>query len=289
MKDNTFLHGLRKFSLINPVDFLKNKSKPPASYSSQYTCLTVVISFVSFNSKKNKDSLNSHWCWRLQILKQLRFVSFSPLHQIFLFCSVQGLLWFTLLIFQISGLWLSNTYDCRAPKSLSPASLSKKMGRAQSCVCELEPQKQWAPRHRVSAASVFLKNRRSLLGSTSHPSQTNEAPPPPPPPRASKWDWSAFFETRHRTLGFWIWRKVPLAMETQCTSPPPLPLPPSAFHPPLEWCGGDKKNKKKGDPVEFFNFINIHSFIVNPGSKFSTVLLDGCSPLSLRAASEIEF
>lgn len=42
-------------------------------------------------------------------------------------------------------------------------------------------------------------------------------------------------------------------------------------------------------PGGVFNFINIHSFIVNPGSKFSTVLLDGCSPLSPRGLSEMEF
>ena len=61
-----------------------------------------------------------------------------------------------------------------------------------------------------------LKNWHSHLGSTSHPSQTNEAP------SASKWDWSPF-ETRHRTLGFWILRKVPLSMETRVYACPPPP------------------------------------------------------------------
>lgn len=67
-----------------------------------------------------------------------------------------------------------------------------------------------------------------------------------------------------------------LSMETQRR--PALPH----ISKPLEACGN------KG-PGWVFNFINIHSFIVNPGSKSSTVLLDGCSPLSPWAVSEIEF
>lgn len=116
-----------------------------------------------------------------------------------------------------------------------------------------------------------LKNWPSHLGSTSHLSQTNEAP------RASKWDWSPF-ESRLWARGSWILRAAP-------RSPwkPSTPRPPSGSsqpsHPPLEWCG----------PGGVFNFINIHSFIVNPGSKFSTVLPGGCSPLSPPGVSEMEF
>lgn len=88
-----------------------------------------------------------------------------------------------------------------------------------------------------------LKNWHSHLGSTSHPSQTNEVS------SASKWDWSPF-ETRRRTLGFWILRKVPLSMETLCG----LTLHPPS-HPPLEWC-------RNRDPVRtfFFFFPQLHQY-----------------------------
>lgn len=160
--------------------------------------------------------------------------------------------------------------------NLYPERASPKWAGFNHVSANLSPPKTMNAEPPSVSCKWVLKNWHSHLGSTSHPSQTNEAP------SASKWDWSPF-ETRHRTLGFWILRKVPLAMETQYkpTRPAsPRPSPPS--HPPLEWC-------RKRDPAEFSNFINIHSFIVNPGSKFSTVLLDGCSPLSPWGVSEIEF
>lgn len=134
-------------------------------------------------------------------------------------------------------------------------------------------QKQTTPRAEPLGVNCkwVLKNWPSHLGSTSHLSQTNEAP------RASKWDWSPF-ESRQWTPPFWILRAAPHSPWKPSVSPSPTAIIPSStgvMWPPR--------------PGGVFNFINIHSFIVNPGSKFSTVLPDGYSPLSPPRVSEMEF
>ncbi len=104
-----------------------------------------------------------------------------------------------------------------------------------------------SPKKTVNAEALsvnckwVLKNWHSHLGSTSHPSQTNEAP------SASKWDWSPF-ETRHRTLRFWIWRKVPLAMETHEPALPP--------HPILHW--RDVEKRGPGGVFQLHQYSLIH-------------------------------
>lgn len=118
-------------------------------------------------------------------------------------CSACGFSWVTNLTSKCSGLYPEQGFQW--------------VGRIQSCVCELEPQKTMNAEAPGVNCKWVLKNWHSHLGSTSHPSQTNEAP------SASKWDWSPF-ETRHRTLGFWILRKVPLSMETRHKPAlPPIP------------------------------------------------------------------
>lgn len=84
-----------------------------------------------------------------------------------------------------------------------------------------------------------LKNWHSHVDSTTHPSQTNEAP------TASKWDWSPF-ETRLRTVGFWILRKVPVSVNTQCRSPPTHPPPP-----PTPILPTGVESRKKGTRLSF--------------------------------------
>lgn len=73
-----------------------------------------------------------------------------------------------------------------------------------------------------------LKNWPSHLGSTSHLSQTNEAP------CASKWDWSPF-KSRHWTPGFWILRAAPRSPWKPSISPPHPSPTHSPHHPILHW------------------------------------------------------
>lgn len=71
-----------------------------------------------------------------------------------LFCSV--LFKFNFLIYAILGLGrVTNITSKRS--DLYPEQAFQQAGRIQSCVCELEPQKHWMQRHRVSAASGFWR------------------------------------------------------------------------------------------------------------------------------------
>ena len=130
----------------------------------------------------------------------------------------------------MSYVWVQLNYKCDC--QLSKPFIVKKpfWSRLGSVMCLWT----WAPKTMNSEppsvnCKWVLKNWHSHLGSTSYPSQTNEAPV------ASKWDWSPF-EIRHRTLGLRILRKVPLSMETQSRAT----LPP---HPIFHWSDVETKTQ----------------------------------------------
>lgn len=103
---------------------------------------------------------------------------------------------------------------------------------------------------------VGLKNWHSHLGSTSHPSQTNEAP------AASKWDWFAS-ETSHATPGRWI-------LKTQ-TSVPSSTV----------WCREETQRS-----------FQLHQYSLIHRESWQRLYPDGCpslSPWGGGGGSEMEF
>lgn len=110
--------------------------------------------------------------------------------------------------------------------------------------------KQWMQKQWCVNCKWVLKNWHSHLGSTSHPSQTNEAP------TASKWDWYLlFWDFIHNTGVLNIERGASFHGEEPIRETPHPPLSYS-----LRWC---KKKKWEKDALRvFIKFINIQSFTV---------------------------
>lgn len=141
--------------------------------------------------------------------------------------------------------------------------------------------KQWMQKQWCVNCKWVLKNWHSHLGSTSHPSQTNEAP------TASKWDWYLlFWDFIHNTGVLNIERGASFHGEEPIRETPHPPLSYS-----LRWCKKKKMGKRR---IESFHQVHQYSVIhgrILAGSRFRMLWNDWMDVLLCHSkeTSEIEF